>query len=100
MEKNQKKLQLLLVTDFFYPHWTGISKSVFSLAKALQETCAITVLTVRFDKRLSKTEQIEKIKVIRSNYSFTLSRSKYSFTIIKDFLHELRKTDIVFVNSP
>jgi glycosyltransferase involved in cell wall biosynthesis len=100
MTTHEKQLRLLLVTDFFYPHWTGIAKSMFSLTKALKERYAITVLTVRFNRKLEKMEKIDNIAVIRSNYLFTLSRSKYSMSIVWDFLRQLWKTDCVFVNSP
>ena len=98
--KTQKKLRLLLVTDFFYPHWTGISKSVFSLTQSLQEKFAITVLTVRFDKKLGEYEKLGKVRVLRSAYLLSISRSKYSFAIFWDFLREVLQTDIVLINSP
>ena len=100
MSTDDKKQRLLLVTDFFYPHWTGISKSVYSLTKALAESLAITVLTVRFDKSLKRQEKIVNVSIVRSNYSLTVSRSKYSLAILWDFLRLVRKTDIVLVNSP
>ena len=100
MMKPEKQTRVLLVTDFYYPHWTGIAKSVFSLTQALQNTYAITVLTVSFDKKLHKREKIENISVIRSSYLFTISRSKYSLAILWDFLNAVSKIDVVFVNSP
>jgi len=100
MSKNEKKQRLLLVTDFFYPHWTGISKSVYSLTKALADVFAITVLTVRFDRNLKEKETVENISIVRSSYLLTVSRSKYSLAILADFLRLAGKTDVVFINSP
>ncbi|HVA96860.1 MAG TPA: glycosyltransferase family 4 protein [Candidatus Acidoferrales bacterium] len=100
MNTYRKKQRVLLVTDFFYPHWTGIAKSVFSLTKALQDVFAITVLTVRFDKNLKQKEKVDDISIIRSDYLLTVSRSKYSFMIIVDFLRLVGKTDCVLINSP
>ncbi len=100
MTKQEKQIRLLLVTDFFYPHWTGIAKSVFSLTKSLQDTFAITVLTVRFDNKLPRHEILDNITIIRSNFLFTISRSKYSLAIIGDFLRRLGSTDCVLINSP
>lgn len=97
---NNKKVRLLLVTDFFYPHWTGIAKSVFNLTKALHDAFAITVLTVRFDKGLKKQETISGISLVRSDYLFTISRSKYSVAIIIDFIRLVGRTDCVLINSP
>jgi glycosyltransferase involved in cell wall biosynthesis len=96
----QEKLRLLLVTDFFYPHWTGIAKSVFSLTQKLQETFATTVLTVRFDKKLPKRETVEKTEIIRSDYLLTISRSKYSFAMLLDFLKLASQNDYILINSP
>src|SRR5258708_39765805 len=95
-----EKQRLLLVTDFFYPHWTGIAKSVFSLTQSLQEKFAITVLTIRFDKQLQKYEKLDLITIIRSNYFLTISRSKYSLAIMGDFLRLVGQSDYVLINSP
>src|SRR5579859_2415774 len=100
MMKPEKQTRVLLVTDFFYPHWTGISKSVFSLTLALQDKFEITVLTIRIDKKLPKQELVGKVAIFRSDYLFTISRSKYSLTIMWDFLKAVSKTDIVLVNLP
>lgn len=100
MNRDEKKPRVLLVTDFFYPHWTGIAKSVFALTQALQDTFAITVLTVRFDKTLQKKEKIGNLSIVRSDYFLTVSRSKYSFAILIDFFRLVGQTDIVLINSP
>ncbi len=98
--KPKNKLRLLMVNDFFYPHWTGIAKSVFSLTQALQDDFAITVLTVKFDRKLPRLQTFGNVFVVRSNYLFTLSRSKYSLAGIVDFLQLIPHTDCVFINSP
>jgi glycosyltransferase involved in cell wall biosynthesis len=100
MTKPEKQLRLLLVTDFYYPHWTGISKSVFSLTQTLQNDFSITVLTVRFEPKLSRIEKIGKISVLRSAYFFTISRSHYSIAIIWDFLKLASNNDCILINSP
>src|SRR5258708_3045705 len=100
MTIHEKQLQLLVVTDFFYPHWTGIAKSMFSLTQALGKKFSITVLTVRFDRKLAKTEKVNHVAILRSNYLFTISRSKYSLAILFDFFRLLPQTDCVLVNSP
>lgn len=100
MDQPEKQMRLLVVSDFYYPHWTGISKSVFSLTQKLQNEFSMTVLTVRFDKKLQRTEKVGKISIIRSAYLFTISRSKYSLAIIGDFLKLIGKNDTIFINSP
>lgn len=100
MTKPEKQLRLLLVTDFYYPHWTGISKSVFSLTKTLQDEFSVTVLTVRYDRDLHRFEKIDKVSVVRSRYLLSISRSKYSLAMIGDFFRLVRNNDCVFINSP
>src|SRR5579872_3104933 len=98
MTTHEKQMRLLLVTDFFYPHWTGIAKSMFSLTQTLQDKFRITVLTVSFDKKLARYENLpvgrqgNGVHVVRSDYLFTISRSKYSMNILFDFLRLLSKT--------
>ncbi len=100
MTTQEKQMRVLLVTDFFYPHWTGIAKSVFSLTQALQDRFTITVLTVSFDKKLGKSENLGKVRVLRSDYLLSISRSKYSLAILWDFLQNVSKNDCVMINSP
>lgn len=98
--KPKTKLKLLILSDYFYPHWTGIAKSIYNLTKALKNNYSITVLTVRHDKKLKKQELKQGVKIIRSDYLFTLSRSKYSLTIIFKLLLLIKNFDAVLINTP
>lgn len=100
MDKPKKQIRLLLVSDFYYPHWTGIAKSVFSLTQKLQDEFPVTVLTVRYDKHLPKSEKIDKVMVVRSDYLLTISRSKYSLAALGDFFTLVKNNDSIFINSP
>jgi len=91
---------LLIATDYFYPHWTGIAKSILYLTKGLQKDFSISVLTVRFEDFLKKEEMLGTVQIIRSGYLFTLSRSKYSFSTLFVLLSKLGSTDVVLVNAP
>lgn len=92
-------LKVLLVTDYFYPHWTGLSKSLLYLVESVKEI-DFTVLTVQHDPNLAKRETLLSTRVIREPYLFTISRAKYSPSILGRFIKELSKHDIVFINSP
>lgn len=94
------KAKLLIVTDFFYPHWTGISKSIYNLTKALENEYQILVLTVQYEKRLKKIENIFSAYVIREPFLFSFSRSKYSISIILKFCSMVSDYDVILVNSP
>lgn len=94
------KRKVLIVTDFFYPHWTGISKSVYYLISAVDAESTYDILTVRYDTSLKKRDKIFNTNIFRENSQFSLSRSKYSFSLIFRFLSIIHKYDTVFVNSP
>lgn len=92
--------KVTIVSDFYIPHWTGISKSIAYIAEAIKEDFTTTVLTVQFDSELALKEKKDGLEIVRRPYSFSLSRAKFSFSLIFYFLKEINKTDIVLVNSP
>lgn len=94
------KPKLLILSDFFYPHWTGIAKSMYYFVNAMGKELDITVLTVKFQPNLKKEETIFSAHVIREEYLFPVSRSKYSLQIIYKFLYLVRGFDIILINSP
>ncbi len=96
--KQEKKL--LIVSDYFYPHWTGISKSLYYLLKSLQNSYSITVLTVAYDSSLKNEESLFNAKIIREPFLFSLSRAKYSFQLVLKSISLIKKVDIVIINSP
>lgn len=95
-----EKTKVLLVTDYFFPHWTGIAKTMLNMVKALSKRVYFTVLTVKFQDELKQKEKIEGATVLREKYLFSLSRSKYSLHLIKRFAQEVNKHNVVFINSP
>ncbi len=96
----ENKKKVLIVSDYYYPHWTGISKSLYNLTQTLKSDFYFTVLTVQFNKHLKKEEIIGNTRVIRCGYLFKLSRAKYSFSLIFTFIELLKSNDIVIINSP
>lgn len=94
------KTKVIIVADFFYPHWTGIAKSVLYLINVLVNEYEITILTVRYDKSLKKQEEIFGVKVIRCDYIASVSRAKYSFELVQRFIRLAPLFDVVLVNSP
>lgn len=98
--KETNKRNVLIVTDFYYPHWTGIAKAILNMTKELKEEFDFTILTVRFDKSLPEEEMVEGSKVIRADYLFSLSRAKYSLSIIGKCWKLAQQNDTVLINSP
>ena len=86
-----KKTKLLIVTDYFFPHWTGIAKSISYLIQGIGDQIDTTVLTVRHESSLPQKDKYMTANIIRANYLFPISRSKYSIQIIISFLKIVRK---------
>lgn len=100
IEKSLRKKKVLIVTDYFYPHWTGLSKSFYNLTSALENEFDITVLTVKYKQGLKIQENIGRIKIIRTTPLFSLSRVKYSFSLIQKFVSLVKSYDVTLINSP
>lgn len=96
---DQKK-KMLIVSDYFYPHWTGISKSLYYMLEAISDLYTITVLTVRYDANLRKEESLFNSKIIREPVLFSLSRAKYSLLLVFKAIPLIYTSDVVFINSP
>lgn len=97
---SESKEKLLIVADYFYPHWTGIAKSMYYFLQGIHEYYDITLLTIKYHKDLKKREKIFSANVIRENYLFSISRAKYSFVIVIKFLLLVQRYDIIIINSP
>lgn len=93
-------MKVLIITDFYYPHWTGISKSVHYLTQALKSEFVFSVLTVKYDSNLLNEELIDDIKIIRKPYLFRFSRARYSLSLLFEMLTMIAKYDVVLINSP
>jgi glycosyltransferase involved in cell wall biosynthesis len=92
--------RLLLVSDYYYPHWTGISKSVHRLVQAFAGQYDITVVAVKHDPALPTQERDGESTVIRAAPTFQLSRGFVSLALLTRVISLLPQTDIILVNSP
>lgn len=94
-------MKILIVSDYFYPHWTGIVKSILRIAVVLSKNKnQVTVLTVKHQKNLQMEENIGYVKVLRVNYLFKISRVFYSPQIIFKFFTLVGNYDQILINSP
>lgn len=95
-----EKPKVLVVSDFFYPHWTGLSKSIFHLCTALTKKFEIEVLTVKHNPKLKKREKVNDFWIQRSRPAFQLSRAFYGPNIIARTWKKARNSDVLLINSP
>lgn len=93
-------MKILIVTDYFYPHWTGISKSLYYLIKTKIENIKFDVLTTKYKRELKSNERIFQTTIYRESYIFSMSRVKYSIAVIFRFISLARNYDGVLINSP
>lgn len=93
-------MKLLIVSDYFFPHWTGIVKSICQLCRELSDEMDISVLTVRHSRDLKREEYMGKTRILRSKPFFMVSRAMYSFSLLFDCVREVRKADMLIINSP
>ena len=97
--KIQKKI--LIVTDFYKPHISGITNSIDLLIKVLvKNNFKITILTGNYSGRLKEIEYEKNIKIIRTKILFKFSRGFYSFDLIRKFNIESSKNDIINIHYP
>lgn len=93
-------MKILIVTDYFYPHWTGISKSLYYLVKTKIKNITFDVLTTKYNNDLKSKERIFQTIIYREPYIFSMSRVKYSIAVIFRFISLIRNYEGVLVNSP
>jgi len=94
-------MRILFISEVFYPHWTGLSKSILKTALRLQEKgheCA--VLTTRHEKNLPFFELYKDLEIYRSSPVLNVSRTKYSVNVIFKFMKLARNYDLIFINTP
>ena len=94
--------KILIVSDFYKPHNSGIVTIINQYKKALHgENFLIFILTGKLnilEKKISREEK--NVIIIKSNKTFNFSRGFYSFEMIKDFFLISKKIDIINIHFP
>lgn len=99
--KEQNINSVLVISEFYHPYWTGLSKVMHILAKNLdKQGYNVSALTIQNDKLIPEEETVDNIKVIRVPYQFKLSRSQVSFSIIMKLIRIIKDFDVVIISSP
>ena len=78
--------RVLIVSEYYLPHWTGVAQSIYYLSESLREQGHdLSILTTHFDADSPREEVINGIQVERIPYQFKLSRTHYSLAMIWAF---------------
>lgn len=97
----QSARKILIASEYFYPHWTGIAQSVYYMAlDLLNQGHSVEVLTTQHDRTLPTTQTHQGIPITRSPYLFKMSRTHYSLALIFQYVQMLPRFDTVIINSP
>ena len=92
---------ILIVTDFYNPHKSGIITYINQLVLALKlKHIKITVLTTKHNNQDDDEEILNGIKIIRCKPFIRVSRGFYSIDLILKFIKISESFDIINVHLP
>lgn len=92
---------LLLVTDFYKPHTSGIITYIDLFIETLkQKKVKITILTTQHNKLDKEIEYIDDVKIIRCKPLLKISRGYYSFSLVIKFIKIYKDFDSVNLHLP
>lgn len=101
MPRKDKPRHVLLVSEYFFPHWTGLANSFKFLSQQLvHEGHTVEVITTHFDPTTAQHELWDNVHITRVPFQLKISRTHYSFQIIWEYAKMLPRFDTVIVNSP
>lgn len=93
--------KILIVTDFFDPHISGIVTYVKQHIKAYKElNFSVTVLTTLHNNSLKKEEVIDNIRIIRCKPTIKISRGYYSFGLVYKYYLLHKEFDFINIFFP
>lgn len=93
--------RLLVVSDFYAPHWTGLSKSIEGLVEQqAAQQISVDVLTVRHQSDLPSYERHGYVTIYRAQPLVRISRTYYSLQLLLLAISRIRSCDTVLINSP
>ena len=98
---NPSRKKILIVTDFYKPHTSGIVTYLEQLTNALNSNkYDITILTTKISNNLKNIEFSGDIKIIRCKPTLKISRGFYSIELVLKFSKIYRNFDIVNIHLP
>ncbi len=94
-------MKILFSISYYTPYVSGLTLYVKRLAEALvKKNYFISVVTIRYKKRLSLEESIDGVRVIRAKPLFQISKGFVSIDWFLKSWKEVRRADVVIVNLP
>ncbi len=94
-------MKILFSLTYYTPYVSGLTMYVKRLAEALiRQNYQVSVLTMRFDKKLQLHEIVQGVQVIRAEPFYKISKGFISIDWLIKSWHEVRFSDMVIVNLP
>ena len=88
--------KILIVSDFYEPHKSGIVTYINQLIKSLKEKgYIISVLTTKHTNELDRIDFINDIKIIRCKPTIAISRGFYSLDLVITFYKIYKNFDYI-----
>ena len=93
--------KILIVSDFYEPHKSGIVTYINQLIKSFKEKgYIISVLTTKHTNELDRIDFINDIKIIRCKPTIAISRGFYSLDLVITFYKIYKNFDYINLHLP
>ena len=92
--------KILIVTDFYKPHISGIVTYINQLLVYYQNDYKITVLTTKYSSELQSLESSGNVEIIRCKPLFKISRGYFSLSLILKFIKIYKNYKYINIHLP
>ncbi|OIO14572.1 hypothetical protein COV53_00390 [Candidatus Gottesmanbacteria bacterium CG11_big_fil_rev_8_21_14_0_20_37_11] len=94
-------MNILFSLTYYTPYISGLTLHVQMIAEALADRgYNVSVLSMRYKDDLSVSEIVNKIRVVRANTLFKISKGFISFDWLVKSIKEVNQNQVVIINLP
>jgi len=93
-------MKILYLTTYYLPYISGLTMYAKRLTEGLKNKHNISILSIKYDKKLLKSEVSDGINIYRADYLFKISKGFASIEVIEKSLSLIDRNDILIVNQP
>ena len=93
-------MRILFFSPYFYPYISGVTISPKRILDHLEKKNNITVLTFPHNNKLRKSENINKLNIIRMPFLFKISKGFISPQSLIYFYNYAKNSDLIILNQP
>ncbi len=94
-------MKILISLTYYSPYISGLTRTAQTIAEGLaQKGHQVTILCIKHDHKLSNTEVLNGVRIIRARPMMKISKGFLSGDFLLKTLKEVKKTDAVLINLP